>query len=295
MEDFELTLFDRLEAIRSTIAKYGEENFYLSFSGGKDSTMLSALIDEAIPNNKIKRVYCDTGIDLQLINNFVYELAKTDERIIVIKPEKAIKKMLDEEGYPFKSKEHSYWLKLFRKFQTIENHPGLLHYLNESPDGKKAPRVCPKILKFQFSMDYPLKISDNCCINLKEKPLNKWQKENGVKITITGIMRTEGGRRSNAKCIQRRGSKIAYFNPLAPISKEFENWYIATRNVKLCEIYYPPYNFVRTGCVGCPYALDLEKELDILEKYFPLERKRAEIIWKPIYEEYRRLKYRLKK
>ena len=35
MEDYELTLFDRLNMIRDTINKYGEEKFYLSFSGGK--------------------------------------------------------------------------------------------------------------------------------------------------------------------------------------------------------------------------------------------------------------------
>ena len=62
-EDFELTLFDRINAIKDTINKYGEENFYLSFSGGKDSTILHYLIDIALPNNKIPRVYINTGIE----------------------------------------------------------------------------------------------------------------------------------------------------------------------------------------------------------------------------------------
>ena len=33
MEDYELTLFDRLNMIRDTIDKYGEDKFYLSFKG----------------------------------------------------------------------------------------------------------------------------------------------------------------------------------------------------------------------------------------------------------------------
>ena len=33
MEDYELTLFDRLNMIRDTINKYGEDRFYLSFIG----------------------------------------------------------------------------------------------------------------------------------------------------------------------------------------------------------------------------------------------------------------------
>lgn len=32
-----------------------------------------------------------------------------------------------------------------------------------------------------------------------------------------------------------------------------------------------------------------------MEKYLPNERKQCEIIWKPIYEEYRRIGYRLEK
>ena len=43
--DNELLLFDRINVIKDTINKYGEENFYLSFSGGKDSTILHWLID----------------------------------------------------------------------------------------------------------------------------------------------------------------------------------------------------------------------------------------------------------
>lgn len=54
--DNEFLLQDRLQKIRQIISQYGEENFYISFSGGKDSTVLSALVDMAIPKNKIPRV-----------------------------------------------------------------------------------------------------------------------------------------------------------------------------------------------------------------------------------------------
>jgi hypothetical protein len=38
--------------------------------------------------------------------------------------------------------------------------------------------------------------------------------------------------------------------------------------------------------------LHLQEELDTIEKFFPAERKQCEYIWKPIYEEYRRIGYR---
>lgn len=39
--------------------------------------------------------------------------------------------------------------------------------------------------------------------------------------------------------------------------------------------------------------MHLKKDLDILDFFFPAERKQCEIIWKPVYDEYRRIGYRL--
>lgn len=47
--------------------------------------------------------------------------------------------------------------------------------------------------------------------------------------------------------------------------------------------------------MGCPFSLDLQEQLEIMQLYMPNERKQCEYIWKPVYEEYRRLNYRLKK
>lgn len=71
MTENEFLLQDRIAKIKSVVEKYGEENFYISFSGGKDSTVLSALVDMALPGNKIPRVYANTGIEYKLILEFV--------------------------------------------------------------------------------------------------------------------------------------------------------------------------------------------------------------------------------
>ena len=108
-------------------------------------------------------------------------------------------------------------------------------------------------------------------------------------------MKDEGGARLNAHCLAfKSNGKLKNFQPLVPVTKEWENWFISEYNIKICDIYYPPYNFDRTGCKGCPFNINLQKELDVLEKYFPAERMQCEIIWKPVYDEYRRLRYRLK-
>ena len=287
-------LQDRVEKIKSVINKYGEENFYISFSGGKDSTVLSFLIDLALPNNKIPRVYADTGIELNMIRDFVCDLALKDNRFEVIRPNTPIKQMLEIDGYPFKSKMHSTYVKKYQNkglnYKSVRAYTGLENTLS----GKPMYRQCPKILKYQFTEKNTLKISDMCCMRMKEEPLQKWQKESNKPYGIVGIMREEGGRRFGAQCLAFSGKKLKNFQPLAPITKEWEQWFIDTYNIDICDIYKPPYNFERTGCKGCPFALHLQKELDTLEKFFPNERKQCEIIWKPVYDEYRRINYRLK-
>ena len=68
MTENELLLLDRIQAIKATNEKYDlENNAYLSFSGGKDSTILHYLLDMALPNNKIPRVYIDTGIEYRMV------------------------------------------------------------------------------------------------------------------------------------------------------------------------------------------------------------------------------------
>ena len=91
MNEHELLLLDRIEVIKKTIEKYGEEKCYLSFSGGKDSTVLHHLLDIAVPNNKIKRVYANTGMDYKAITEFVKEMKKNDDRFVIINPRTNIK------------------------------------------------------------------------------------------------------------------------------------------------------------------------------------------------------------
>lgn len=290
MTENEFLLEDRLQKIRQIINKYGEENFYISFSGGKDSTVLSALIDIALPVNKIPRVYANTGIELNMIRDFVFDMAKTDNRIVVIKPTIPIKSMLEKEGYPFKSKIHAHCVYLYQTDPTKNMWKG---YTGQRPD-KWHTHECPKILKYQFSNENKLKISDMCCVKMKEKPLMNWAEKNCKSIAIIGVMKDEAGRRTKSTCLKFSGKKLQRFQPLVPITKVWEDWFIKEYNVKICDIYKPPYNFERTGCKGCPFAINLQKELDTLQKYFPAERKQCEAIWKPVYDEYRRIGYRLK-
>ena len=148
--DHELLLFDRIQVIQATNQKFDlEHNAYLSFSGGKDSTILHYLLDQALPNNQIPRVFIDTGIEYTMIREFVMGLAKNDPRFVIIKPSKPIRQTLESVGYPFKSKQHSHNIDLYQHHKKefakikkkIDNNPELLHdynFIHEQPIGLKT-------------------------------------------------------------------------------------------------------------------------------------------------------------
>lgn len=293
--DFEFLLEDRISKIQAINKQYDlENNAYISFSGGKDSTVLHYLIDLALPNNKIPRVFINTGIEYNDVVKFVKELAKKDNRIIILNSGINIKQMLEKNGYPFKSKQHSHNVAIYQRnkdrpyLKTIRKYLGI--------EESKMKLKCPNKLKYQFTPVFELKCSDLCCTNLKKKPADKWSKENKKTICLTGMRKDEGGQRQNINCIiTDENNNLKRFHPLLVVPKNWDNEFISKYNIKVCELYYPPYNFDRTGCKGCPFDKYLQKDLDTMKQYFPNEYKQCENIWKPVYDEYRRIDYRLKK
>lgn len=198
--------------------------------------------------------------------------------------------MLEKDGYPFKSKIHSACVYLYQNERDRKMWQG---YTGKRPETWHT-KTCPQKLMYQFDDSFTLRVSDKCCFNLKEEPLKAWANKNNKIHAIIGVMQDEGGRRTRSGCFTVRGKKIT-FKPLSIATKAWENWVIDTYNIRICDIYKPPYNFERTGCKGCPFAINIQYELDTLEKYFPAERKQCEMIWKPVYDEYRRIGYRLRK
>ena len=295
MTENKLVLFDRLEIIRKTIGKYGESNFYVSFSGGKDSTVLHYLIDEALPNNKIPRVYINTGIEYNDILKFVKEMQKSDERIQIVNSNVHIPSMLKQKGYPFKSKEHAHKLAIYQRAGMTKAIQRYVDGLRE--DDSLSRFACPKALIYQFSNEFGLNVSDKCCDELKKKTAHRYEKKSGRNISIIGLRMDEGGQRANQKgCVVFDSKKqLKKFKPLNPVTDDWMDWYIESRKIKLCRLYYEPFNFKRTGCKGCPFALDLQDQLETMERLLPGERKQCEILWKPVYDEYRKIGYRLKK
>lgn len=288
---FKFLLQDRIQKIKSIDEKYDLKNkAYISFSGGKDSTVLHYLIDVALPGNKIPRVFLNTGIEYKYIVDFVRQISAKDERIKIISPKQNVREVLEKYGYPFKSKEHSQKVALYQ-------HSGMIKTVSDYlGNGNKKTFLCPDRLKYQFSKDFFLKISDKCCFKMKKEVAEDFAKENNRPIAITGVRKSEGGSRQSMRgCTTFTGDKLHKFHPLFPLEDDWIDWFIQENKIELCKLYYPPFNFKRTGCKGCPFNLNLQRDLIVMENLIPSERKQCELIWKPVYDEYRKIGYRLEK
>lgn len=76
---------------------------YISFSGGKDSTVLLDIVRNVCGYKDVPAVFVDTGLEYPEIREFV----KGFENIVWLKPEMQFKKVIEKYGYPFISKEIS--------------------------------------------------------------------------------------------------------------------------------------------------------------------------------------------
>lgn len=125
MTENEFLLQDRISKIKSINKQYDlENNAYVSFSGGKDSTILHYLLDLALPGNKIPRLFLNTGIEYKFILNYVREMAKRDDRIIVYNVGKSIKDTLSKVGYHLNQKN------IAKKLWNIEKDTDIIPFLD---------------------------------------------------------------------------------------------------------------------------------------------------------------------
>ena len=57
------------QRIREWVSEFGTDGVYVSFSGGKDSSVLLHIVRELYPD--IPAVFCDTGLEYTEIRQFV--------------------------------------------------------------------------------------------------------------------------------------------------------------------------------------------------------------------------------
>ena len=198
--------------IRQWVEHWGEDGVYVSFSGGKDSTVLLHLVRSMYPN--VEAVYVDTGLEYPELKQFV----RTFDNVTILRPEMAFNKVIEEYGYPVISKKCARYIRDLQNPTEKNKHTRNLRLTGITKGGRYAPtQKLPQ--KWQFLKDAPFKISEQCCNIMKKNPIKKYIKKNN-KVPIIGIMAEE----SNMREQEYLKSGCNSFNQSLPTSTPIAFW-----------------------------------------------------------------------
>lgn len=261
----------KIQVTQTRIIEWYQKNngkVYVSFSGGKDSTVLLDLARRIYPD--IPAVFVDTGLEYPEIKEFV----KSKDNVTIIRPKMNFRKVIETCGYPLISKEVSkrvYWGK---KYIQENGRVGEWAYKSLTQpiftkDGKPSPYDKHK---YGYLLDAPFKISDQCCNIMKKGTAHQYLKETGNK-PILATMANESQLRKTAWLKNGCNS----FDGTDPKSQPMSFWteqdvleYISLTGISYAPVYgeiikdkdgkYHTTKCDRTGCVFCGFGCHLEKE-----------------------------------
>ncbi len=259
----ELKIAKSKQRIREWIDYFGVDGVYISFSGGKDSTVLLHLVRELYPD--AVAVFSDTGLEFPEIREFV----KATPNVTWVKPEMTFRQAIEKCGYPCISKEQSFWIsrikkgtKNFKEYNKAMN--GIM------PDGRLTSFKISE--QWKFLLGAPFDIGSGCCHFMKKQPLKKYQKETG-RVPIVGTMACESLLRQQqwlAMGCNAFDNKKQISSPLS-FWLEDDIWaYLKEFNIPYSKIYDMGYH--RTGCIFCMFGAHLDKiptRFQLLQKTHP--------------------------
>lgn len=264
---------------------------YVSFSGGKDSTVLKHIVDSMYDD--VPALFVNTGLEYPEIQSFVknmkagkYEGFNAD--IEIVRPEMRFDEVLKTYGYPVVSKNIAHIVGVVQKNgKTCKTYS----YLQGTAKGKNDELSQFNCTKWEHLVDSGIPISEKCCDVMKKKPAKKYTKETGRKPFI-GTMASESKLRYQ-KWLQYGCNA---FDKNGPTSQPLSFWteqdiyqYIKKYNIPICSVYgdivlasdedeikgqittfdiLEDYEQIklkttganRTGCIFCMFGCHLEKE-----------------------------------
>lgn len=293
---------------------------YVSFSGGKDSTVLKHIVDGMYDD--VPAVFVNTGLEYPEIQQFVREVkaGKYDcfnPDVEIIRPEMRFDEVIKKYGYPVVSKEVSQVISESRKLIRNGRDGVQLRKIrgeHRTQSGDLSPYNCTK---YSFLLDAPFEISQKCCAVMKKRPSEAYGKKTGRKPMLATMDCESRLRESNWI---RHGCNA--FDSKQPKSQPMSFWteqdilhYIKRYNVPYCSVYgeirvkqssedavngqinmidylgcYESEDILettgcsRTGCMFCMFGCHLEKAPNRFQRMKITHPKQYAYCMKPVEE-----------
>lgn len=246
---------------------------YVSFSGGKDSTVLLYLARSLFPD--IKAVFIDTGLEYPEIRKF----ATSFPNVTVLRPEMRFDEVIKRYGYPIISKE------VAQKISEYRSKPDgytAVRFENDNPHCLKYGSRY-SLFKWKPLRDSNIPISHKCCKVMKKTPALRYEKLTGEHPIIATLTEESSLRRSDWL---RHGCNA--FDARRPKSNPMSFWteqdvlrYIKTKQFSIASVYgevvqdkhgkYKTTGCTRTGCIFCGFGCHNESpgRFELLKETHP--------------------------
>ena len=251
--------------------EYFDGQVFVSFSGGKDSTVLLHIARELYPD--IEAVFVNTGLEYPEIRQFV----KTFDNVTILRPKMRFDEVIRKYGYPLISKSVANCVRGAKLGQQSR-----INLLNgKDVDGSDRKSKFSKA-KYKPLLNVDFEISDMCCDVMKKKPSYDLQKRTGKKPIIAtmaqeSMLREKNWYKSGCNAFDNKHPQSA---PMSFWTEQDVLQYIKENNLPIASVYgdvvYKDEDgFMyqdsicggklcttgcdRTGCVFCAFGAHLEK------------------------------------
>lgn len=206
------SLLDKYQRSLANVSTwYSRWNYqvYVSFSGGKDSTVLADICARwcKIVGCPLFLVFADTGLEFPEIRKHVKQFAdflrdKYGIEVVldIIRPEMRFDQVIKGYGYPIISKEVSNTVRgarnsikqgvyshRLRKLGVRRDEYGGLFDSGEYDYDKALDGSKYEALKYRPLIDTDFAISEQCCNVMKKKPLEEYEKRTGRKPIVATL------------------------------------------------------------------------------------------------------------
>lgn len=246
------------DRVRAWINEYGKDGVYISFSGGKDSTVLLDLVRNEFGYKDIRACFVDVPTQYPELRSFV----KTFDKVDIVTPKISFFQVCEKYGFPLFGKEISECIQAARKYlvevfakevgttgirdtwsYVCEHEDILERSLKENfrKEGQvvRTARMMGWFTKkntidmsvkakdksglnfqqYKFMLGSPFGCSSLCCDYMKKKPINRYATVTG-RVSMTAQMAEES--RMRTRVWLKQGCNA--FNAKHPISNPMSFW-----------------------------------------------------------------------